>query len=181
MNVMTYDIHDTFLDVHLVRKHRELLRAIVAVRLGIGMRKVNLRALDAAYSIAFPKSTPINVNKKRLSLTADDSLQRIAKGCIAATSYRWQMTVSKKHHRRKSRTTTWTQKNHPRSMCCSGGCCYLSAFTSHTLFHYFIPLRYVWIFSILPHFYTHKANLLEHIMWHSDRYRSQKQNNYYKK
>ena len=62
------------------RKHRELLRAIVAARLRIGMRKVNLRALDAAYSIAFPKSTPINVNKKRLSLTADDSLQRIAKG-----------------------------------------------------------------------------------------------------
>ena len=47
------------------RKHRELLRAIVAVRLGIGMRKVDLKALDAAYSIAFPNSTPINVNKKR--------------------------------------------------------------------------------------------------------------------
>jgi hypothetical protein len=47
------------------RKHRELLRAIVAVRLGIGMRKVDLKALDAAYSIAFPKSTPINVNKKK--------------------------------------------------------------------------------------------------------------------
>jgi hypothetical protein len=47
------------------RKHRELLRAIVAVTLGIGMRKVNLKALDAAYSIAFPKSTPINVNKKK--------------------------------------------------------------------------------------------------------------------
>jgi len=42
-----------------------LLRAIVAVRLGIGMRKVDLKALDAAYSIAFPKSTPINVNKKK--------------------------------------------------------------------------------------------------------------------
>lgn len=47
------------------RKHRELLRAIVAARLRIGMRKVNLRALDAAYSIAFPNSTPINVNKKK--------------------------------------------------------------------------------------------------------------------
>ncbi len=47
------------------RKHRELLRAIVAVRLGISYYKqVNLKALDAAYSIAFPKSTPINVNKK---------------------------------------------------------------------------------------------------------------------
>lgn len=33
-------------------------------RLGIGIRKVNLRALDAAYSIAFPGSTPINVGKK---------------------------------------------------------------------------------------------------------------------
>ena len=47
------------------RKHRELLRAIVAVRLGIGPRKVSLPALDKAYSIAFPKSTPINVNKKK--------------------------------------------------------------------------------------------------------------------
>ena len=46
------------------RKHRELLRAIVAVRLGISYYKVNLKALDSAYSIAFPKSTPINVNKK---------------------------------------------------------------------------------------------------------------------
>ena len=47
------------------RIHRELLRAIVAVRLGIGLRKVNLHAIDAAYSIAFPNSTPINVNKKK--------------------------------------------------------------------------------------------------------------------
>ena len=47
------------------RRHRELLRAIVAVKLAIGLRKVNLKALDSAYSIAFPKSTPINVNKKR--------------------------------------------------------------------------------------------------------------------
>ena len=47
------------------RKHRELLRDIVAVRLGISFyKKVNLKALDAAYSIAFPKSTPINVKKK---------------------------------------------------------------------------------------------------------------------
>ena len=46
------------------RKHREFLRAVVAVRLGISYWKVNLKALDAAYSIAFPKSTPINVNKK---------------------------------------------------------------------------------------------------------------------
>ena len=47
------------------RKHRELLRAIVAVRLSISYyKKVNLKALDKAYSIAFPKSTPMNVNKK---------------------------------------------------------------------------------------------------------------------
>ena len=47
------------------RKHRELLRAIVAVCLGISLRKVDLKALDAAYSEAFPNSTPINVNKKK--------------------------------------------------------------------------------------------------------------------
>ena len=47
------------------RKHRELLRAIIAVRLGISFFKVNLKALDKAYSVAFPGSTPINVNKKR--------------------------------------------------------------------------------------------------------------------
>lgn len=47
------------------RKHRELLRAIVSVRLGISYYKIDLHALDAAYSIAFPKSTPLNVNKKK--------------------------------------------------------------------------------------------------------------------
>ena len=47
------------------RRHRELLRAIVAVRLGIGMRKVDLKALDSAYIIVFPNSTPININKKK--------------------------------------------------------------------------------------------------------------------
>ena len=46
------------------RQHRELLRAIVSVRLGISYYKIHLKALDAAYSIAFPKSTPININKK---------------------------------------------------------------------------------------------------------------------
>ena len=46
------------------RKHRELLRSIVAVKTGISFYKINLKALDAAYSIAFPKSTPLNVNKK---------------------------------------------------------------------------------------------------------------------
>ena len=47
------------------RTSREFLRAVVSVKLGIGMRKVNLKALDAAYSIAFPHSTPINVGKKK--------------------------------------------------------------------------------------------------------------------
>ena len=47
------------------RKHRELLRAIVAVRLGISYYKINLKALDKAYSVAFPNSTPLNVNKKK--------------------------------------------------------------------------------------------------------------------
>ena len=48
----------------LPRKHRELLRAIVAVGTGISFYRINLKALDAAYSVAFPHSTPINVNKK---------------------------------------------------------------------------------------------------------------------
>ena len=48
------------------RKHRELLRAIVAVRLGISFYKIDLKVLDKAYSIAFPNSTPINVNKKKV-------------------------------------------------------------------------------------------------------------------
>ena len=47
------------------RKHRELLRCIVAVKLGLTLRKVDLKALDAAYSEVFPNSTPINVNKKK--------------------------------------------------------------------------------------------------------------------
>ena len=46
------------------RPSREFLRALVAVKLGIGMRKVDLRALDAAYSEAFP-GRRINVNKKK--------------------------------------------------------------------------------------------------------------------
>jgi hypothetical protein len=42
-----------------------MLRAIAVVKLGIGARKVSLRALDSAYSIAFPKSTPLNVSKQK--------------------------------------------------------------------------------------------------------------------
>ena len=51
------------------RKHRDFLRAIVAVRLGISFYKINLKALDAAYSIAFPNSTPINISKKKTRAT----------------------------------------------------------------------------------------------------------------
>ena len=47
------------------RQHRELLRAIVAVRTGISYYRIDLKALDAAYSIAYPNSTPLNVNKKK--------------------------------------------------------------------------------------------------------------------
>ena len=46
------------------RKHREFLRAIVAKKTGISFYRIDLKALDAAYSIAFPKSTAINVSKK---------------------------------------------------------------------------------------------------------------------
>ena len=49
---------------HSPRRHRELLRAIVAVSLGIGARKVHLKELDAAYSKAFPCSKRMNVNKQ---------------------------------------------------------------------------------------------------------------------
>ena len=46
------------------RQCREFLRALVAVKLGIGMRKVDLKALDEAYHVVFPESTEINLNKK---------------------------------------------------------------------------------------------------------------------
>ncbi len=48
------------------RKHRELLRALTATCLGISFYKqIDLKAIDTAYSIAFPMSTPLNVNKKK--------------------------------------------------------------------------------------------------------------------
>ena len=47
------------------RKSREFLRALVAVKLGIGVRHVKLKALDAAYHSAFPNSVPINVRKRK--------------------------------------------------------------------------------------------------------------------
>ena len=50
------------------RPHREMLRTVVSVWLGISYYRVNLRALDTAYSIAYPRSTPLNVNKKKRPL-----------------------------------------------------------------------------------------------------------------
>ena len=50
-------------------KHRELLRAIVAVLLGISFYKIDLKALDKAYSVAFPTSTAINKSKKKLVMS----------------------------------------------------------------------------------------------------------------
>ena len=47
------------------RDPREFLRAVVSVVMDIGMRSVRYKVLDRTYSIAFPKATPINVNKKR--------------------------------------------------------------------------------------------------------------------
>ena len=47
------------------RQHRELLRAIVSVRLGISHYRVNLRALDSAYNVAFPQSTSLNIRKRK--------------------------------------------------------------------------------------------------------------------
>ena len=47
------------------RPCREFLRALVAAKLDIGIRKVDLKALDAAYSEVFPHSTPINIEKKK--------------------------------------------------------------------------------------------------------------------
>ena len=46
------------------RQHREFIRAIVAVRMGISFYRIDLKALDRAYSEAFPHSTAINVSKK---------------------------------------------------------------------------------------------------------------------
>ena len=52
------------LPTHSPRRHRELLRAIVAICLGIGARKVHLKELDTAYNKAFPLSKRMNVNKQ---------------------------------------------------------------------------------------------------------------------
>lgn len=46
------------------RPHRELLRATVATILNTGMNGINLKALDRAYSIAYPNGITLNVNRK---------------------------------------------------------------------------------------------------------------------
>ena len=47
------------------RKHRYLLHAIVQVKLGLNFHQVKLSMIDDAYSVAFPLSTPINIEKKK--------------------------------------------------------------------------------------------------------------------
>jgi len=47
-------------------QHRQMLKAILELKLCGKPRRVNLKALDAAYSVVYPESTPINVNKKRM-------------------------------------------------------------------------------------------------------------------
>ena len=44
------------------RKHRDFLKALITLRVG----KPKLSDLDAAYSIAFPHSTPLNICKKKI-------------------------------------------------------------------------------------------------------------------
>ena len=48
------------------------VRVHFAGKTGISFYKINLKALDAAYSIAFPKSTPLNVNKKKKSASKQE-------------------------------------------------------------------------------------------------------------
>ena len=47
------------------RKHRDFLKALITIRVG----KTKLSELDAAYSIVFPHSTPLNINKKKRNVT----------------------------------------------------------------------------------------------------------------
>lgn len=54
-------------------KHRELLKAIVEVRLHLGRNHIDLRALDRAYAIAFPQSAPLNAGRwHRRDMGKDD-------------------------------------------------------------------------------------------------------------
>ena len=46
------------------RVHRELLRAIIQVTLGLNYQQVKLKELDAAYRELFPGGAKLNTNKK---------------------------------------------------------------------------------------------------------------------
>ena len=50
-------------------KHRDFLKALITIKVG----KPKLSVLDAAYSIAFPHSTPLNINKKKKNDTKRNS------------------------------------------------------------------------------------------------------------
>ena len=47
------------------QKHRELLKAIIEVRLQMGRNHIDLRALDRAYALAFPQSARLNESRWR--------------------------------------------------------------------------------------------------------------------
>ena len=47
------------------RPHREWLRALTQVALGLNYQQVKLRELEAAYAKAFPHAAALNVGKKR--------------------------------------------------------------------------------------------------------------------
>lgn len=49
------------------RRQREMVRALACMELGLTERRINLHLMDAAYSVVFPDSTPLNINKKKLS------------------------------------------------------------------------------------------------------------------
>ena len=82
------------------RKHRELLRAIVSVKLGISYYRIDLKALDKAYNIAFPNSTPINVTKKKRATSESN----------VATSESNMATSIKKKLSREARAITVISK-----------------------------------------------------------------------
>jgi len=47
------------------RIHREFLIALVGRKLGLSPYQVNRKALDAAYSEAYPESEPLNIGNRR--------------------------------------------------------------------------------------------------------------------
>ena len=46
------------------KRHRFLLQAIVAAKLGIGLYRISSKELREAYSVAFPKRTPIQRGRR---------------------------------------------------------------------------------------------------------------------